>query len=120
MRSSSSSVKYSFLGVANKEAVRQTATQTKRLTFAGWRILFSEEGPEDVFTDIRGLLLGFFHWVALIEADSVSEIVQYANLPAERDFEFFESFGFPMGIAPALNHCLMGVADGFNVLVETL
>src|SRR5213594_1682284 len=134
MRSSSSSVKYSFFArdlrwlkpattEASRTANRTVATNAmwkRRLAFAIWRILFSEERLQKVVTNAGGLLSGFHHRFALIESQSRADVVQLPDLPAQGDLEILKTLGLPVRVPAGLDHRLMRILDRGDVFVEAL
>src|SRR3954469_9201574 len=100
MRSNSSSVRYSFLGAAFMVSANEKTRVSDKLSFARWRILFSEQSLQQIVPDVGCLLFSFVDRFALIERQSVADVIEHSNLPAQSDFEILESFGFLMRIAP--------------------
>src|SRR5580692_5572092 len=110
--SSSSSLKYSFLGTANNDVARAAASASERLTFAAWCIFFSEESLEQIFMDVGGELFGLLDRFSLIEGQAAAKIVQHADLPAQGNFEILETAWLPVRVAPRFDHRLMRIMDG--------
>src|SRR5213593_1345426 len=124
MRSSSSSAKYSFFARTDDRWLKPETTKViskrKRLAFAIWRILFSEERLQKVVTNAGGLLSGFHHRFALIKSQSRADVVQLPDLPAQGDLEIFKTLGLPVRVPAGLDHRLVRILDRGDVFVEAL